>query len=225
MSPPLKKGEPYFHYMGIIILALVVFGFLSHAIFNPQKLPGVSFGLIMHGVFMMAWYVLFVLQTSYIRSEKPLIHMRMGQLSLIVAVGILISGPMVTVSSFLRSADPMIVIANIVNLTSFVFYYSIAFWKRKNSTWHKRLMLFASLSMIVPALFRIFDTLGIDPNASAMFWFLLILSVVVYDVMKLKRVHLSTMIGVVITIIGTAIILNIGSSDSWLEFLNSFISK
>lgn len=214
-----QKGEPFFLYINTFILAVVVLGFGSRAIMIPERLPPASLAVALHGISMLAWYILVIVQLGLIRKGNVTLHMRLGTWSLGLASLVLVTSPLVTVSNFQRTGDPMVVIANIVNMVNFTILYSLGIWKRFNAPAHKRLMTFASLAMVVPAAFRLFQSFGLSEMLSIPLWFGCALSVVVYDLVKTRKVHWVSVMGLLLFVAGTAVILNVGKLDSWKEYL------
>lgn len=219
----IQKGEPFFLYLNTFILAIVVLGFGSRAMMTPERLPPASLAVALHGLCMLAWYVLVIVQLGLIRNGKVALHMRLGTWSLGLAFLVLATSPLVTVSNFQRTGDPMIVIANIVNMVNFTILYSVGIWKRFKAPAHKRLMTFASLAMLVPAAFRLFQSFGQDEMLSIPLWFGCAISVIVYDLVKTKKVHWASVMGLILFLAGTAVILNVGSLESWKEYLMATI--
>jgi uncharacterized membrane protein YozB (DUF420 family) len=100
-----------------------------------------------------------------------------------------------TVAAFLSN----VVYANIGSLLSFATFLVAAVVLRRNSQTHKRLMLLASISIIGPALARISRWPGFGgeqgPFAGLVFLGFL-LALVVHDLLSRRRLHPSTVIGV-----------------------------
>lgn len=215
----IQKGEPFFLYLNTFILFIVVLGFGSRAIMIPERLPPASLVVALHAPSMLAWYVLVIVQLGLIRKGKVTMHMHLGIWSLGLAFLVLATSPLVTVSNFQRTGDPMIVIANIVNMVNFTLLYSVGIWKRFNAPAHKRLMTFASLAMVVPAAFRLFESFGLDEMLSVPLWFGSALSVIIYDLVKTRKAHWVSVMGLLLFVAGTAVILNVGSLESWKEYL------
>ena len=79
------------------------------------------------------------------------LHMKLGLLSVGLAIVILLSGIAMTLDTYVRLGRADIVAVNLFITINFFILYTLAFVKRKNPAAHKRLMLYASISMILPA--------------------------------------------------------------------------
>jgi len=192
--------------LGILLLVLVFVGFsptffLRRAFDGPVRSPYV----FMHGVFMTAWYVLFVVQAALIYASRVRIHRELGviaatigyvaMLTAMFATWNIIQNPIPAPVLTVRSA---IIWGNIGNIAVFTSLLTLAVYFRRNAHLHKHLMLFASISFVSPALGRIAGwpiAGGVDLatfNNSGIL--LLILAVIGYELWAERRVHLVTVL-------------------------------
>lgn len=109
-----------------------------------------------------------------IRAGNIALHKQLGKLSVGLAMGILISGIWVPLSTYARSEDATIVMANIVNIVSFIVLFGFVLYHYKRIAIHKRFIIYASLSMLIPALGRLTKGLGINEFLSLFFLIVLI---------------------------------------------------
>lgn len=221
MSALRSNRDPFFFYFSCLMLAIAVGGFGLNAIVNPQSIPPNYTDLIAHGICMTLWYVLVVVQAGLIRARNITLHKRLGKSSVVLAIGILVSGILVSINKYARSEDAVIVMSSVVMLGSFIVLYAFALYHYKRPVIHKRLILYASLAMLIPALGRLTRALGINEFLSLVFLILLALAPLVYDRKTLKKVQGVTVIGIVTIIVGLGLIVGIGLSESWANFLAS----
>lgn len=221
MSNLSLKRDPFFFYFSCLLLTIAVGGFGLNAIVNPESLPPNYTYLIAHGTCMTLWYVLVVVQSGLIRARNITLHKRLGKSSVVLAIGILVSGILVSINKYARSEDAVIVMSSIVMLGSFIVLYAFALYHYKRPVIHKRLILYASLAMLIPAHGRLTRALGINEFLSLVFLILLALAPLVYDRKTLKKVQGVTVIGIVTIIVGLGLIVGIGLSESWANFLAS----
>lgn len=218
-------SNTFFFYFNCLLLLLVAGGFGANAIINRDGLPPITKTIIMHGVFMTCWYIVVVVQSGLIRSKNVSIHRRVGTFSLALAVGMVISGILVALSTYARRGDAAIVMANLVNIISFIILYTLALYYTRNPANHKRLMVFASLAMLLPALGRITQALQVNGFISLLMLILLVFVPLIHDRRTITKVHQMTTIGIVVIITGLAIIIGLGMSASWAGFLKSAIGS
>ena len=218
--PILKqKRDPFFFYFSILMLTIAVVGFGMNAIVNPESLPPVSTIVIVHGACMVLWYVLVVVQAGQMRARNITLHKRLGKLSVGLAIGILVSGILIALSTYARKGDAAIVMASFVMTGSFIVLFAFALYNYKRPAVHKRFIIYASLAMIIPALGRLTRAIGINPFLSLLFLILLAFVPLVYDKKTLKKVQGVTVIGIITIIVGLGLIVGVGLSEGWARFL------
>ena len=225
MATQKLNGESFFFYYSSIILTIVLCAFGVNALINSDDLPPILPIVIVHGIFMIAWYALVVVQTRLILQRNHNTHIILGKSSIVLAVGIVISGIMMTLDSYVRSSSVDIVTINLFITINFIILYTLAIYRRKHSDKHKRLILFASIAMMLPALGRITQAASINDFLSLPMWFILMLAPVLYDLKTLKRVHKTTFLGISLIIIGVVLAISLMDSSSWVKFLESTIGK
>lgn len=219
MSVRPTRGASFFCYYACIILLIVTGGFGVHAVLKPADLPPASMAVLFHALVMFAWYALFVIQSGLIRNGKPALHMRLGKMSLVLALGIIITGIMVTLTHYFRKPEGIVFIGGFINVTNFGLLFGLALLWRKHSDWHKRLMLFAGLAMMAPALTRVVRAADFNEMAVLPLWLMLLLVPVIYDFKVIGKTHKATVLGIALIILGIALMIGIGTSPAWENFL------
>ena len=144
--------------------------------------PELPLYVVAHGALATAWLVLFLVQTLLISSGRRAVHQKLGVGGLFVAAGVVVSGVNALFLGIPRlialadPPDPSIVIAE--QLPSFtgdlgtfmVFAMAVggaAYFRRRPET-HKQLILLASMTLITPAIARLWVLSGLE-NAME-FW-------------------------------------------------------
>jgi hypothetical protein len=113
-----------------------------------------------HGLLMMMWIFMLIVQPLLIRARKLPAHRAIGKASYVVVPLLLLSIFMVDKISYDKtvSASPQQAVAgialNIPALFAFAVLYGLAIWEKKKSRVHMRYMLGTSLLMIGPGLGR-----------------------------------------------------------------------
>ena len=181
MTTKQLKGEPFFFYYSSIILTMIVVAFGFNALINMDDLLPISPVVIVHGIFMIAWYTLVVVQTRLIIRGNHNVHIILGKSSIALALGMVISGIMMTLDSYTRSNSVDIVTVNLFITINFIILYTLALYRRRHSDQHKRLMLFASIAMILPALGRITQAASINDFLALPMWLILMIVILGVD--------------------------------------------
>jgi hypothetical protein len=219
------KSPSFFYSYSLIILSIVVFAFGINAFVNTAILPPILPMVIVHGILMLIWYTLVVVQSRLIAKRNINLHKILGKSSIILAVGIVISGIIMTLDSYDRSSRVDVVTINLFITINFIVLYSLAIFRRRQSDKHKRLILFASIAMMLPALGRITQAAGINDFLSLPMWVLLMLVPVIYDIKTIKRVHQSTILGITLIIIGLVLTITLMENPTWQGTIESIIGK
>ena len=231
MSAQVQSGrqqerDSFYFWMAVLMLACTIIGFgysLGSGKWNSQAPTPVY--LILHGIFQLAWFVWFLLQTSLVRRGNFAMHRRTGVAGVLIGVLALITMPFVFLNVPARilahgvtlesdmSSIPIqgiegmqvgdflieIVLGGFAQMAAFALLLGLAVAQRKRPDWHKRLMLFASLSVIGPAFARLSRIPGFGGEDSPflpMTLLALLLAPLIHDVVKERRIHKASWLGI-----------------------------
>lgn len=194
----------------LLLIVLVGFSrtFYLRALFDVPEIPA---AVAAHGVILTAWFVGFFLQTVLVAARRIDIHRRFGWLMGGIGLAVVASSTVVTLNFVPRQkALGVDIDAQITRLSSVVWTdlaalltFSVlvltAVARRRQPEWHKRLMLLASLSILSPALTRIWKWpvfAGLDPTLLSLGVLLLLLVTLgLSDVFSGRRIHPVTLVG------------------------------
>jgi hypothetical protein len=195
------------------MLLLIVFaGFARtlylRVLFDTPPIPAYLF---LHGAILTTWFVLLFVQTALVFAGRRELHRRLGIAIALFGVVVVVGSLMATLGSLLRIpaqypfeariafASPT-VWTNLGSLVAFSAFVSSAVLLRHRTEAHKRLMFFASFSIISPALARVsrWPIVGGDGADNPQFGLTVLILVLVvlalYDFVSLKRLHPATLI-------------------------------
>lgn len=225
MQDSSKQSDRFFFYYTATLLLLVLTGFapsfFARVIFQTSPMPVY---LHVHGALLTAWFVLLLVQASLIRSGKPGAHRRLGRFvaayAAVVAVGALmatfnyvsrelasgatfetdmgqVNAQQASGMSFLDFSTALVWF-NMASIVCFALLLALAVLSRKKADAHKRFMLFASLSIIAPAVARISRIVAGTEQGPIipLGLMLLVLLIVIYDLSRLKKIHRATLISI-----------------------------
>lgn len=159
----------FYSFASVVLLVCVLVGF-SQFYFHGRAYPGreitppIRSLVIIHGVTMSAWLILFIIQPFLAATRNLRLHMALGRVGSVLALAILVLGVMVGVQSArvappearIMGFDPKQFLA--VPLLSVIFFATlvgIAIWHRRNPAIHRAMMFTATMGVLSAALNRI----------------------------------------------------------------------
>lgn len=217
-----KRSEPYFFYMALILIVLVVSGFGLTALSRPEGPLAMPLILHIHGAVFLSWFLLLATQAGLIGAGNVRLHMNLGRLSIVLALAIVIMGYLVTrhaygrpdwsIAGYDRDLSAIFPVTDIVN---FIIVYGLALAHRKTAAAHKRLMLLAGILIIDAAVARLILALGLPGPAILGLEFSLVASLLIYDFFTLKRPHWASLLGMALFIAATAAKFSVANISWW----------
>src|SRR5690348_11651224 len=166
-SPALSarvRDRRFYLFIAIVAAALVFAGFARtfylNGFFARMHLPSL---FIIHGVVFSSWLVVLVAQTALVSARQIRIHQKLGYASIVIVVGMLVLGWMMSVQAAQRGFTPpggppplAFLAFQIFGLTAFIGLVTGAYLLRNRPETHKRLMIGATILIMTPAVARIF---------------------------------------------------------------------
>lgn len=142
---------------------------------------------------MFAWFIILMVQTSFIRNGDHKAHIRWGTAGLIAATGTVLSTFYVFFAVY-KGWDAMAfyVKANRLLMPSFALFVWLGYKHRKKPILHKRYIFLGTFFLLEPILSRFpLDMLSDTAFYIFMFsvWNIFFLSFFAYDWILIKRIH------------------------------------
>ena len=217
-----KKSEPFFFVMALALIAVVVSGFSIAALSRPGGVMATPLFLHLHGAVFLGWFVLLAVQAFLIGRGSRALHMRLGQMSLVMALAIVVIGYFV-VSHAIAQPDKTIAgrpavigaVFPIFDIINFVVAYTLGIANRANGDAHKRFMLASALLMIDPAMARLVLELGGPGVLIFVLELAFFVAMLGYDIYKLRRPHWATLIALGLYVIAFAVKMNVDTISWW----------
>jgi hypothetical protein len=229
-TPAAKLGDrPRLHLWAAAIAAFVVFAgfaptFYLKGLFGA---PALSPLLLVHGVVMTLWFVLFIVQAKLVAAGRADLHRRLGVFGAMLFALIVVVALTTAIDAGRRGATPApgvpALVFMAIPLGDIVVFGSLvgtALWLRRRSDIHKRLMLLATLSILTPAIAR----LPLDFIRQAglpLFFGLTVLAVIVCvaaDSAKNRRLHPAFGWGGALVIASLPLRVMIAGTPAWTRF-------
>jgi len=209
MHPTIKKKKrfSFYFYMGLLGISAVLAGFFTTYV-TPNLRGTFKAPLVVHihGGFAFGWIILFTFQSVAIRYRNFALHKKLGYLSLVFALGIIVTllpVGMFQVKRDLENGMGYTATSQIVGILTtglmFLTLVVLGYRYRKKPQVHKRLMLLATIILLWPAWFRFRHYFPSVPRPDI--WFGVVLSdtliivAFVADLLNHRRIHPALLIG------------------------------
>jgi len=212
----------YAHYFFVTMAALFIVIALAGFVPSYQSLHAgtltVHWFVHIHGALMSSWLLIFLTQAILAARGFLKFHRQLGQLSVVLGVFVLASMCIVTFRALIGypprtnelSWDLLLLQLSAILLFGLFFVWGIR--ARKKAATHKRLLLLATLILIQAGIGRIQwlpwpviakPSLSGIPNPCLIFLYvdLLLIPLFIYDLLTLKRIYKTTLVGSVCMIV------------------------
>jgi hypothetical protein len=164
-KPATKPGyaldQRFFVRFSIVMAAIIIFGFAQFAVRGMVDLPAVPRWVHLHGLLMLGWLGLLVTQNLLIQQGKIATHRTIGRLGGGLALMICLTGlytgymavqlerfpPFFTNSYFLA--------LTFTEMLAFAIMVVWAIMLRRQTQWHRRIMIGATIIALEPAFGRL----------------------------------------------------------------------
>lgn len=156
-----ERDQSFWQKMAIGIALFIVFGFLQFAargFVDYGKVPPL---VHVHGVVMLGWLTITVIQPFLVNRGDLALHRKLGWISLFWAAGVVVAGSALGLMAVRAGMQPPFFtppyFLALVQIGLLVFAGMIA-WAiavRRDSEWHRRLMLGSTVLIMEPALGRV----------------------------------------------------------------------
>jgi hypothetical protein len=221
-SPADRKASErkFYTRMALFLVVLVLLGFgpsfyLRGAVpAYPRPNPTLPPAVILHGGVFTLWMAAVVAQTQLIAARKHEIHMRLGKLTMLLAILMIPVMYLTAVWQVARANQPPFtdpLTWTIVPLAVIV-PFAIMVWngwsKRRDPAWHKRSMLSAAILVVMgPSIGRLPIAPPVLPGFTVVFLLglALFIPMFVHDRKILGQVHPATRLGFTMGAISVAI--------------------
>ncbi|HEV7233649.1 MAG TPA: hypothetical protein VGN36_05340 [Sphingorhabdus sp.] len=220
IAPPIRaelNAERRFFFGLAIALALTTFIGFAPTYYLVGYFDGVTTrgdraasiltpAVHLHGLTGSLWMLLLVAQTGLVAADRRDIHKRMGIIAVALMVAISITAWIVSFEAGGRGkappgwTPPGFLLIQIGTLAGFLIFATLGLLMRKRSDFHKRLMMLATISMMVPVCGRIWTRLGgIEYTRGAVGGMILsdlfLLAIILFDIRSRGRIHPVTLWG------------------------------
>ncbi len=150
----------FYFQIALLLATLIVFGFAHSLVPRLLKAPyRIPLSLTVHISLFTAWLAVLLIQCGLIRADCLRAHKALGLASLAIGVMLPVAGIWVTLQMGVihqqrHEASSSGIIFPLTDMLHFVPLYGLAIWWRRHPSYHKRLIILATITLSRAAYFR-----------------------------------------------------------------------
>jgi hypothetical protein len=213
----------------LVIIAVVGFTPRSLAIVGGT-MPNPPLVVHLHAAVLASWVALLAVQATLSLTGRMDLHRKWGLASLVIAPLVLIVLIAVTIvrqnDAFGTPGGPIVNNILFLQIRSILLFPTFFIWalltRRTDPQMHKRMMLLATLMLIDAAIARMewlpFNQFPRSYLAIHLYLLLLFVPAVIYDLIRLGRIHRAWVWGLALTVPWVIATEFVWGSDWWVEF-------
>lgn len=155
------RPEVFWQRMAIGLALFIVFGFLQFALRGFVDPVAAPFWVHLHGVAMLAWLGLLIVQPTLVSQGNFARHRQLGRIGGLLALFITCLGIFTGVASLMLNrfppffSPPYFLALTVTESLVFGVMVAWAIRRRRATDWHRRLMIGATIIILEPALGRL----------------------------------------------------------------------
>lgn len=189
------RERRFFFGMSLLLIAaaLLGFGWFQYAGISSWGAP---WWVHVHAVSQMGWLGFYALQNWLVMQGNLALHRRLGVFGIVFAVWLLVAGFNIAYLSLATGRNDGLIppaylaALNLTNLSTFALLFAAAISKRRQSDWHKRLMLSAMIVLSLPSLGRILIMLDIPSTLNRTLFLLAFIAIgMIFDWRNRGNIH------------------------------------
>src|SRR4051794_25381451 len=215
-APSLRQGHRvqrsrfFFIAMGFGLLVVAAFGFGPHLRQFFAGTRPISAVAHVHGVLMTSWLLTFIAQATFAAKRRMDLHRKIGSVAIVLGTVIWLSLIGMTIRGYATEPYPLAenIFYSLPQLYIIVVFgplFLAAVKLRGNPSWHKRVMVIATIPLLQAAVDRFSWLPSQGPGhylAQILCLDALLVPLIVYDLAVFKRLHPATIVagGVLIAV-------------------------
>lgn len=196
---PPRPGNRLYAWFALLA-GLTIFAGFARTLYlrSISGAPPLSTLLLVHGIVMTGWFLLFGTQVWLAGSGHVKLHRRLGLFGVFMAALVVCVGIAAAIDAGRRGVGPALGVTPAVfmaiplfDIPVFALLVSVALWQRRRPDVHQRLMLLATLGMLTPAIARIPLALIQDGGPPVFFGlaFAIVAACIAIDTFRGRRLH------------------------------------
>ena len=224
--PGRRFDHLFFSGMALLLLVTVAIGFArTYYLAGVFRAPLPSPIIHIHGAAFSCWILLLVTQASLVSAGRVDIHRRLGIAGFLLACLMVALGILAGTNALVRGQDPggsdpqffyVIPITDMLIFATLIFF---AFRARINPSAHKRLILIATISLMIAAVARWpFAFVFHNPLVATLLTYMFLLALIAYDLWSTRKLHRATLWAGSFLIAAQQLRIPLGKTAAWHSF-------
>jgi uncharacterized membrane protein YozB (DUF420 family) len=218
------REHRFFTGMGLLAVLIAFVGFApSYYLRSFSGREPLTTLVHLHGIVATAWLLLFVAQTSLVAAHRTDLHRRLGPAGAVLGLLFLVVGYVTAVEAARKGVTPpggppplAFLAIPLTALLSFAVLAGLALlWRRHRDT-HRRLMLLATIAMLIPAFARM-RWIAPGPLVGMGGISLLVVICMVWDRRLHGRIHPAFLWGGGLLLLSLPLRFAIARSEVWID--------
>lgn len=222
------RDRRFYLFLTVLSAAIVFAGFARtfylNGLFAKLHLPSL---FIIHGLVFSSWLVVLVTQSALVSNKQIRVHQKLGYASIAIVAAMFTLGWVMSVQAAQRGFTPpggppplAFLAFQLLGLFLFTAIIAAGYLLRNRPETHKRLMIVGTVTLLTPAVARIFllfstnliifKALGVQ--------LAILLACMAYDYFTRKRVQSAYIWGTLAFIAYVPLAISIGGTRPWLAF-------
>lgn len=223
--PGRRYDHVFFSGMALLLLATVFVGFApTYYLAGIFRAPLPSPIIHVHGALFSCWILLLVTQTSLVSAHRVDIHRRLGIAGFTLACAMVVVGVWAATDMLVRNSPPgrdarafyAVPLSDMVIFSTLIFF---AFRARSNASAHKRIILVATIALMIAAIARWhFAFVHRNAHHASLVSYIFLLMLVLYDLWSMHKIDRATLAAGAFLIFVQQIAGPMGRTAGWHAF-------
>lgn len=228
-----SSDRAFFGGAAAALLVATVVGFAPTYYLTPFiATPALDLVIHLHAAVFTAWMLLYCAQTGLITAGRRDLHRAAGGAGAVLAVAVVVLGVVVAVHGARTGGgppgrnQPVFLVFPLTNIVMFAGLAATGIVQRARSASHKRLMLLATLALVVTPLARISRMLHLPvlpPVGGLLLSDIVLVALLVFDLRTRGRLHPVTIWAGSLYLVSQPLRVMLGHSEAWHGFARTLI--
>lgn len=233
LAPPAARDQTFWQRMMIGMAVFIILGFAQFAARGLAQPAAAPAHVHFHGLIMLAWLGLAVVQATLIRRDNLALHRRLGWIGVLLATAVVVTGSYVGIKAVEMGRQPpffspsYFLALTQIGIVFFAALVAAAVAHRRKTEYHRRLMLGAIIMILEPALGRVLPMPYIMPWGE---WLVLAIQLAVFalvvrhDRKVLGHVHPATLMAMLVVTLSHVVVETVARIPAWIALAEGMVA-